>query len=122
MAKKKKNMKKNGDNADEKWRQAFSDMIRDLHTNFAPEKGLSLEEKLHSLNSSLGKLHLKWNCSFKVIRVTIKNLGICLEDCRVHGSARALKKAFRTGQARTIPLKLAKRYKYVAMALVTLAN
>lgn len=122
MAKKKKNVKKNGGNDDDEWRQAFANMIRNLHTNFAPEKGLTLEKRLWFLNRAIERFHSNWQCSFQLIKAEIKKSGICLADCRVHGSARALKKAFRTRQARTIPLKLAKRHKYVKMALVTLAN
>lgn len=105
-----------------KWEDAFDNMIRDLHLNF--ESYTMSEQKLFYLDRAFRRFYKKWKnrgCTFAKLGARIKEKGICLEDCCVHGNISALRKAFYKRQATTIPIKLAKKYKFAQKALINIA-
>ena len=98
------------------WEESFDQMTESLHRTTAG----TLDERLHRLNVCLERFcnRHQHQCTMKELKKRIKNKGICLSDCSVHGSISALRKSIRKGKSETVSLKAAKKYTYVKHALI----
>ena len=101
------------------WEEEFDAMIASLQSKF---KNIKPPHRLGLLDRAFGEFHetRKQDVSYTMMKSRIKKNGICLSDCVVHGSPRKLNQAFRRGEAKTVPLKRAKKFEYVKAALITL--
>ena len=100
------------------WEEEFDAMIEVCIANLRT----SSPHRLGLLDRAFGEFHetRKRDVSYTMMKSRIKKNGICLSNCVVHGSPRKLNQAFRRGEAKTVPLKHAKKFEYVKAALITL--
>lgn len=75
---------------------------------------------LCDVDEMLRGLHEDTGISTAAFRTYIKSKGVCLGNCRVYGSQRALRAALISNPKLIVPKRRAKLYKYVKMCLIAL--